>query len=116
MKKGLNYLEVKTDLYCQGTYKEYIFIEDESLIYPNPVQDLLSILVGGNKSEIEYSIFDLQGILLIKNRVRINNGNREIDLKLDELITGSYILKLNHGNSIETLKFLKKWEYWFFCV
>ncbi len=108
LKKGLNYLEVKTDLYCQGTYKEYIFIEDESLIYPNPVQDLLSILVGGNKSEIEYSIFDLQGILLIKNRVRINNGNRKIDLKLDELITGSYILKLNHGNSIETLKFLKK--------
>ena len=58
--------------------------------------------------KIEYSIFDLQGILLIKNRVRINNGNRKIDLKLDELITGSYILKLNHGNSIETLKFLKK--------
>ena len=48
LQKGLNVIEVRTDLSCQGTHKEMIYLDTPSTLFPNPVQDNLTVLVGGD--------------------------------------------------------------------
>jgi len=107
LKKGLNVIKVNTDLICQGVYEEFIYIDQPSIIYPNPVKQVLSILVGGSKSKVQISIYDLQGNFIKNKTIYFIDKNRKIEFLLNRLITGSYFVKLNHGHRVETIKFIK---------
>jgi hypothetical protein len=78
------------------------YSSDELIIYPNPVENKLSV-----KSEFDlinsiYSVFDIQGKRILNNTL-VNN---EIDVSA--LSSGQYILRIISNKNITTQKFMKK--------
>ncbi len=47
--KGLNTIEVRTNLSCQGNFKEMIYLNAPSILYPNPAQNQLTVVVGAKQ-------------------------------------------------------------------
>jgi hypothetical protein len=73
---------------------------DKISVYPNPTNDILFFeanTIG------EVSIYDLDGKLIMKKQ--IENAKNEINVS--SLATGSYVLKFIHGDSYQTVKFIK---------
>ena len=108
LRKGLNTLKIKTDIECQGTYEKNIYLDSSSIIYPNPVDDNLTILVGGERTEFEIFIFNLQGNFIKNKTIKKIESSRKIRISTNELTTGSYILKIDHFDKKESIKFIKK--------
>ncbi|MGB1448630.1 MAG: reprolysin-like metallopeptidase [Flavobacteriaceae bacterium] len=108
LQKGLNAIEVRTNLSCQGTHKEMIYIDEPSTLYPNPVQDALTVLVGGNETTAQILIYDIQGNKRHDEVVQLSTLNRSIQLNTSFYMPGNYIVKIITKTSDETLKFIKK--------
>ncbi len=108
LKEGLNVIEVKTDLHCQGVYKEEIYIAKPSVLYPNPAEDLAYILVGGKLSQIDYVIYDIQGNALKGDSVIVDGSERRVAIDMSGLSSGNYFIKIYNGENEETIKFIKR--------
>jgi len=108
LQKGLNFIEVRTDLSCQGTYKEMIYFDTPSTLYPNPVQDNLTVLIGGDTHLVRLSIFDIQGNQRYYEEVQLDELHRSIEIAVANYPPGSYIVKLVTAENVETLKFIKQ--------
>ena len=108
LQKGLNVIEVKTNLSCQGTHKEMIYLDSPSALYPNPVQDNLTVLVGGNSPLVQLFIYDIQGNQRYFEEVQLDELHRSIALEVANYSAGNYIVKLVTKDNVETLKFIKQ--------
>ncbi len=108
LKEGLNVVEVKTDLDCQGVYKEEIYIAKPSVLYPNPAEDLAYILVGGKLSQIDYVIYNIQGNALKGDSVILDSLERRVAIDMSDLSSGNYFIKIYNGENEETIKFIKR--------
>ncbi|MCH6202189.1 T9SS type A sorting domain-containing protein, partial [Aquiflexum sp. LQ15W] len=84
-------------------------LEKPSYLYPNPVQDILNLMVFGKvKSPINIMIFDSKGVLITEREFETNNGVLTIDVNSLNLKPGIHILLVNKEGNLETLKFIKK--------
>ncbi|MCH1418084.1 MAG: M12 family metallo-peptidase [Flavobacteriaceae bacterium] len=108
LQKGLNFIEVRTDLSCQGSHKEMIYLDTPSTLYPNPVQDNLTVLIGGDGSLVELSIYDIQGNQLYFEEAQLDELHRSIEVAVANYPAGNYIVKLVTAENVETLKFIKQ--------
>ena len=108
LAKGLNIIEVSTSLDCQGTYKEYIYIDTKSQIYPNPSTDNLNILVGGDSLHSEIHIIDTFGNIVYSKKIKLDFASRYFRLDISMLPIGNYFLKIYSNSGFETIKFIKK--------
>ncbi|MEL0225362.1 MAG: proprotein convertase P-domain-containing protein [Flavobacteriaceae bacterium] len=108
LQKGLNVIEVRTDLSCQGTHKEMIYLDTPSTLYPNPVQDKLTVLVGGDSAIVDLTIYDIQGNQRYFEEVQLNELHRSIEIAVADYLPGNYIVKLVTVENVETLKFIKQ--------
>lgn len=108
LQKGLNIIEVRTNSSCQGSHKEMIYLDNSSTLYPNPVQDNLTVLIGGNSSQVQLFIYDIQGNQLYVQAAQLDELNRSIGLEVEDYPAGNYIVKLVRGEKVETLKFIKQ--------
>ena len=108
LQKGLNVIEVRTDLSCQGTHKEMIYLDTPSTLYPNPVQDKLTVLVGGDSAIVDLTIYDIQGNQRYFEEVQLNELHRSIEIAVADYPPGNYIVKLVTVENVETLKFIKQ--------
>ncbi|GAB5399851.1 MAG: hypothetical protein Aureis2KO_14360 [Aureisphaera sp.] len=70
-------------------------------IYPNPVEDILSITTSLQNYKVE--IFNLQGQLISKDLG--NSGSQEIDYS--DLASGVYLLKLSSEGTVQTFKIVR---------
>jgi hypothetical protein len=71
-------------------------------IYPNPVQDLLTVQANNQIKNIE--IFNMFG-----QRIHIQQGNSNVHhLNVSDLSSGVYMLKLTSSNGFTTSKFVKR--------
>lgn len=97
----------------QQPYEIYVYsgIEDidsdfpDCKVFPNPVDDILTILVGkSSKLLLTYQLFDSNGKLLKKNELLHN----ETEIPLKKLATGTYFLKIISGeNELKSFKIIK---------
>ncbi len=108
LREGLNVVEVKTDLDCQGVYKEEIYIAKPSVLYPNPAEDLVYVLVGGKLSQIDYVIYNVQGNALKGDSVILDGLERRVAIDMSDLSSGNYFIKIYNGENEETIKFIKR--------
>ena len=108
LAKGLNIIEVSTSLDCQGTHKEYIYIDKKSQIYPNPSTDNLNILIGGDSSHSEIYIIDIYGHIVYSEKIKLDIMSRNFKLDISMLPIGNYFLKIHSNSGFETIKFIKK--------
>lgn len=84
-------------VYAQGDLKTSNITKANFTIYPNPTADFLKI--SGLPKVNNVKIFDLSG-----NKVLENSSNH---LDVRNLVKGTYLINIYHGNSVETKKFIK---------
>ena len=108
LKKGLNIVEVHTPLSCQGNFKEAIYVDEPSLIYPNPVREQLTVLVGGDEREVTVSLIDLQGNVRYETSQLLDVISRQFNIDVSHLPTGNYVIRLTTATTEEVLKFIKQ--------
>ncbi|MDO5341473.1 MAG: thiol protease/hemagglutinin PrtT [Bacteroidia bacterium] len=79
----------------------------EISIYPNPARDFVNIEIPENHGEIrEMSLFDITGKLVRSEN--IENQSRTYTVSLDDMQSGSYIMKLVLKDEIITKKIIVK--------
>ena len=74
--------------------------DNTTLIYPNPVGNLLFIKESNVSSTV--SIFDISGKMVLNQRI-VNNS-----IDVENLESGIYFLKIETNNSFNTYKFVKQ--------
>ena len=108
LRKGLNTIEVTSDLSCQGSFKKELYIASDSVLFPNPVQEESYVLIGGTASAIQYTIYDIQANILLDKKVQLQGSDRKIPINMSLLPSGNYLLKIRSTQNEETLKFIKQ--------
>ncbi|MFA6570346.1 MAG: T9SS type A sorting domain-containing protein [Bacteroidota bacterium] len=80
--------------------------KDKVIIYPSPVESIITIdLVNTSiTNKINFSISDIQGIVVKSGIVSLYNGKFQLDVS--GLQNGCYLLNLNLGNRIDIYKFI----------
>lgn len=74
--------------------------------YPVPVRDRLSIPIEcGRSMDMEINLFDLQGKYMMGKSLELKPGQRSIDLQLEDIPSGVYLLKMDHfrGRSLRRI-------------
>ena len=105
---GLTTLEVTTDLECQGKLVRKIYVSEDSIIYPNPASEIVYILVGGTRSEVEVLFFNLKGDLLSRRVVMLSQFDRSCKIPVHSYSPGMYLIRVISGDRIENFKLLKR--------
>ncbi|MBN2779009.1 MAG: T9SS type A sorting domain-containing protein [Bacteroidales bacterium] len=80
----------------------------QTLVYPNPVEDLLNLQINGLKSEtVSFQVFDALGKLVLQQTK--SSTERIFQIKVSELTAGNYYIKGYSvlGENIGEIKFIK---------
>ena len=77
------------------------FFAENLKVYPNPVDDLLTVSYTEDISSIE--IYNIVGQLVLLKNI----DAAEAQISLAQLSTGTYIVRIASGNNIKNLKVIK---------
>lgn len=104
---GENTVEVKTDKDCQGNYKETFVLDNKALVYPNPVDNVLNVVVAyAENTTVSVEIFDTVGKLMT---AKVTASQTEaITLDTSALQSGVYIVKVQAGGTTSYSKIVKQ--------
>ena len=103
----INNISVVSDQLCQGEFEETIILENAFLIYPNPVNESLSIDLKSITSEyVEIAIFTESGLLMQTNTYHV--GQRIIEINTSGLTPGIYFLRLKNDKINKSFKLIKQ--------
>lgn len=107
LESGSNKIQVNTDLDCQGSYFEEIFVSEKVSFYPNPTRGYMQVYVAGDDSEVLVKIFDGTGNLLNQKSKSVA-ANRVIELDLNGRSSGLYIVRMHGATVNKTIKVIKE--------
>ena len=94
---------------CQGQFEQMIVLTDRLFAYPNPVvAQSLSIYLGSTQEfqSVEAIVYSLNGTLVLQGEFEVNQGYIEMDL--NTLPQGTYIVSVNHHTQLFNQKILKR--------
>jgi hypothetical protein len=108
--RGANYYRLRqVDFDGATTYHQVITVEVDRFnaieVFPNPAKDMLSIIIGDISSGGTIQIFDISGRLIQQQILEAETAN--LELPIDRLASGMYILRIESANRIESLRFRK---------
>ena len=106
LKKGVNFIEVKTDKLCQGTYTEEIFISEKVEFYPNPTTDVVNLYIHGKDKTVDLKIVDRDGNI-IRTSCRDIQSNRKVQVNLEKYPKGVYLIQVKGETINKTVKVIK---------
>ncbi|WP_394973823.1 reprolysin-like metallopeptidase [uncultured Croceitalea sp.] len=106
LKPGTNTLKVFTNLPCQGSFEESLFVATSPIIYPNPVQEKLNIFLNQEVEDVSMQLFDVNGRLIYQKSEEVQGIN--LEMSFDTFPVGIYFLKVTGRNFKEEFKILKK--------
>ena len=99
LKPGMNYLSISTDLDCQGTYFEEIFVSEDVLAYPNPTDGMLQLYIGGSDNTVTLNVYDINSQNIISKSFEVSSS-RVIEADISRFKTGIYFFVLD-GKTIK---------------
>jgi len=78
------------------------------LIHPNPATNVIWISLEGlkNPQEVSWSIYSIDGKVINKGKLFVENGQDKNALQLDKLTKGTYILYIDSDNQTYSDKFV----------
>ena len=100
LKSGMNYLSISTELACQGTYFEEIFVSEDILAYPNPTDGIVQLYIGGTDDIVTLNVYDINSQNIISKSFEVSSS-RVIEADISRFITGIYFFVLD-GKTIKT--------------
>ena len=104
--KGPNTIKLTTDLTCQGISEYYFFNSENIFIHPNPINNILKVIVGGNDEMAEIVVSDIRGVKLISSIKKVNS-DRTIIIDMQGYSKGLYFVEIKSSTISKTSKFLK---------
>ncbi|TRO65209.1 alpha-amylase family glycosyl hydrolase [Christiangramia sabulilitoris] len=107
LESGSNRISVSTDLDCQGSYFEEIFVSEEVAYYPNPTKGYLQVYVSGTDSKVKVEIFGSTGNLLSQKSMEVFE-NRVIKLDINYRSSGLYMVRIKGETVDKTFKVIKE--------
>jgi len=107
LKKGVNFIEVKTDKLCQGTYTEEVFISEKVEFYPNPTIDVVNLFIHGKDKTVDLKIVDRDGNI-IGTSCRDIQSNRKIQVNLEQYPKGVYLIQSKGETVQKTIKIIRE--------
>jgi len=106
LKPGTNKLKVYTNLPCQGSFEESIFVSTTPIIYPNPVEEKLNVFINQELENVDVLLFDINGRLIYQESESLDSSTFEVGF--DTFPSGIYFLRVSGINYKEDFKVLKK--------
>ena len=77
-------------------------------LWPNPVNDAFNIGLRSSLSgNVLVSVIDLNGRAVIEQSARITAGENRINIPVDQLNSGMYLVRLSSGNNVMNIRFVK---------
>jgi hypothetical protein len=98
----------KTWWYCRhDKADEYPVINDQKLnLYPNPAKDIVLFeLISDVKLDGLISVYDTFGHKISANIIKIFEGNNLIEINIEDLSQGTYILGILVNGAVKTASF-----------
>lgn len=85
-----------------------VLAESKVSMYPNPVRDAARVSFELNSdSEVAYQVYDMSGRLVkVETLGSYSSGKHEVNVAMNELAKGAYVLRLNAGSQSSTVKFM----------
>ncbi len=80
-------------------------IENEVIIYPNPVQNQLTISLNKNIESITCSVIDIRGTVILNYEL---NNIQIYEMDLSNIANGVYFLHILNQNKKKVIKILKQ--------
>lgn len=88
-----------------GTGLPQYLTENDLVVYPNPVSDLLTVSLRTNAFQVtNMAVYDING-KLVHTQAVIDN---QIEMSTRSLASGNYFLRLSDGKNSVTTKFVKR--------
>lgn len=103
---------------CEGYHIQYsgagvpetstVVAQSTVTIYPNPVCDAAKVSFELNdKAAVSYQVYDFSGRMVkAENMGNFGQGKHEINVSVDGLAKGAYVLRLNAGSQTSSAKFM----------
>ncbi len=81
--------------------------ESNVVVYPNPASNEINI-IHDFKGDTEFTVYNIAGQPVLKTRNFEGSGLNKQRLNISDLPVGMYTVRINSGNDIKTVKFLKR--------
>ena len=107
LKEGINFIEVKTDKLCQGTYTKEVFISEEVEFYPNPTTNLVNLYIHGKDNTVDIRVVDRDGNIL-KTSCESIQSNRKVQVNLEQFPKGIYLIQTSGKTVKKTIKIIRE--------
>ena len=91
---------------CQGVYEEQIIVAEKPILFPNPVNEYVTIQGNGNDQKAFFEVFALNGQLIFSKTYE--QKGKELNVNLSYLPNGLYYAVLTSNNVRYTYKVIKR--------
>ena len=108
LNKGFNSIKISTGFECQGIFEQSYFNSEDVFISPNPFENQISVIVGGDDNDILVEIFSSDGKLVQKSNHLLQKFDRNITIIANGLKQGSYIMKVSGKNTSRSQLIIKQ--------
>lgn len=103
LKKGMNTIEVKTDMPCRGSFTASYFVSEEVRVYPNPSEGFSELYIGGGGDEVvTLTIRKASGAIVAEDTLKVPQ-NRLLHLDVSAFSPGLYFIEVQ-GESVRAIK------------
>ncbi len=106
LQPGMNSITVTTDLPCQGSFEDEIFVSGRPVLFPNPFSANTTVFLGMETSDVQVTVHDASGRLIWDGNYQPDGAELEIDFS--EFPSGLYLVTLIHDGVRETFKAVKR--------
>ena len=108
LNTGLNIIKVYTDLECQGSIEQEVFISEDIHYYPNPTNNDVKVHVGGKDQKVKVSVFNTAGVLVYTQEQTIEDVTRKTEIDLSKQKTGTYVVVMESETVRKTFKIIRE--------
>jgi hypothetical protein len=106
LKPGFNKIRISTPLECQGVYEEEIFVSEDLIYYPNPVNDVFNIQVPGKDKKVIVDVYNESGAKVLSSELKIG-FSRTVQVYTSKLSSGIYIVNVKGKTASKNFKIIK---------
>jgi len=94
-----NKLSITTDKDCQGTYEKTILLDNEIMVYPNPItQGTLNVVLPKLEASGVLELYTIRGGMILQQIFTEKAEALQVDV--NTIPAGTYILKVTQGDQV----------------
>ena len=105
---GKNNIYLSTSPNCNKGYNNSFFVSEEVTAFPNPVTNILNVLIEGNENNIDLNIYNFEGKSVFTKKHFIIPQNRIIQIDMGIYTVGNYIISLKNNSVYKNLNIIKQ--------